>query len=527
MSINPLQYELFRIAAIPTALALSVLFGLTLTRPLRSNPVSRLFRAYTLIVIAYLVVNTLELSSQTEQDSLFWARAVYLFLPFLPLLWFGYAFSLRKMLRPSNYLALLPLLIIPIVTAVFAYSPKGSRYLWQSVEFVRVGEFLVSIKTYGTWFYVFITYVYTLTLGGLVLVLRSSYSAQPYYKRQAFYIIAGIAMPIIANFLYLVKDYIGLEKDYSALAFALSAFTLFYAIYRLDTFSLAPIARDRLVEVLEDGILVFDSHLRVIDGNPAASKLLGLSASLVGKGIDRDNPDDAPLPPKAARAIIGGAETVLSLGEGEALRHLRLSMTDLSVLGKKLCRLVLLRDETELRTVLKRVEELARRDSLTGLANHRTFMETARTCLSIAYRYGEPTSFAMFDLDNFKLINDCRGHAVGDAVLVRFAALLSERLRDADFAGRLGGDEFAVMFPQTDAAGAAAVCERLRGEFKALVFHGNDREDDNFSASISVGISSLAPGTGGLDELMAAADAALYEAKNGGRDRTGVDPSAV
>ncbi len=152
-------------------------------------------------------------------------------------------------------------------------------------------------------------------------------------------------------------------------------------------------------------------------------------------------------------------------------------------------------------------EERSSRDSLTNLANHRTFQEEIQREVARALRHGSPLSVAMVDVDDFKVVNDRAGHRHGDEMLVELgAALDSGRLTDRAF--RIGGDEFALILPQTDREGAAAAAEWLRAT-AAVRLPGT---------TISIGLATLGP-EGDANVLRDQADAALYEAKRLGRDR--------
>ena len=170
----------------------------------------------------------------------------------------------------------------------------------------------------------------------------------------------------------------------------------------------------------------------------------------------------------------------------------------------------------ELQQAYGRAREQARTDDLTKLANRRAFVELGRAALDQAKRYNRPLSLVLFDIDHFKRVNDSRGHAAGDEVLRRVAALVASAVRASDTAGRLGGEEFGVLLPETPLAEARLFAERLREGIRAQAITHDGAE---MHVSCSFGVAQAGPQTTTLDGLLGAADAALYRAKQSGRDR--------
>lgn len=155
----------------------------------------------------------------------------------------------------------------------------------------------------------------------------------------------------------------------------------------------------------------------------------------------------------------------------------------------------------------------ALRDPLTGLYNRRYMEDALQRAAGLAERDGQKLSVIMIDLDHFKRLNDQFGHAKGDSVLRDAAAVLLHRLRETDIACRYGGEELLVVMPNCDADAASLKAEQLRQGIQAL------SEPNGAQVSASLGVATLAGGPTSIRDFLAAADAALYKAKQEGRNR--------
>jgi diguanylate cyclase (GGDEF)-like protein len=162
-------------------------------------------------------------------------------------------------------------------------------------------------------------------------------------------------------------------------------------------------------------------------------------------------------------------------------------------------------------------------DSLTGLANRRSFLERADRLAARGAADAAPLSVLVIDLDKFKSINDGHGHAAGDAVLRVFAQVARKVVRPNDVVGRLGGEEFAVLLSGTDAQAALIIAERIRRGFQqAAEFVDGVPVRATLSAGVASGSASI-----GVEMLIRAADGALYVAKQNGRNRVELVPSSL
>jgi diguanylate cyclase (GGDEF)-like protein len=173
----------------------------------------------------------------------------------------------------------------------------------------------------------------------------------------------------------------------------------------------------------------------------------------------------------------------------------------------------------ELKAANEMLSELAFRDGLTGLYNHRYFQEQMDKEVSRAMRYKRDLALILFDLDHFKKVNDEYGHPIGDRVLKETATIVLDTIRASDLPARYGGEEFAVVVPETDMKGVVILAERLR---KRIADKQVEVDGQRPSFTISLGVTIWEPGNGATDKaaMIRAADKALYQSKKTGRNKT-------
>jgi len=178
---------------------------------------------------------------------------------------------------------------------------------------------------------------------------------------------------------------------------------------------------------------------------------------------------------------------------------------------------IFMRDITHQKRTEEQLLHEATHDALTGLHNRRYFMDRLRGILSSANRYNFPVSLCVCDLDDFKQINDTHGHLAGDDVLATFGRIITEELRSNDIAGRYGGDEFWVILPHTEPEVAVVSIERIGSRIEKHIFQ--DSEGAPFSVAATFGIAGATPERRTEQQLLVAADQALYQGKQSGGAR--------
>jgi two-component system, cell cycle response regulator len=167
--------------------------------------------------------------------------------------------------------------------------------------------------------------------------------------------------------------------------------------------------------------------------------------------------------------------------------------------------------------MVKKLEELATTDGLTGLLNKRAMLDMASQKVAAATRFSRHLSVLVTDIDFFKKVNDVHGHDVGDVVIRGMGEILRRAKRTTDAVARFGGEEFVVICEETDAKGAMLLAERVRKEVEAKAF---PTHDGPLKVTCSVGVATFPEAGRDWDALFRAADAALYTSKKSGRNRS-------
>ena len=161
---------------------------------------------------------------------------------------------------------------------------------------------------------------------------------------------------------------------------------------------------------------------------------------------------------------------------------------------------------------IERERQLSRKDFLTGAENARSFYELAGDELERARRYSRPLTLAYFDVDNFKTVNDTRGHRTGDELLKACVATMQANVRNIDIVARLGGDEFAILLPETDRSGTEVVLTRVRQALDEMA------TANAWPISFSIGSLTYEALPESLDQLIQGADRLMYDVKHNGKN---------
>lgn len=526
-----LQYKIFLVMAPVIIVCLILIFGM-IYRVRLTAPTATPLLWLCLLLLGFIVCNSLEQILTTPEGTVLFAKTAYLFFTAIPVAWI--VFALRYTGRDDWFKRryLIFLMILPVIADGLAFTNELHGLIWRKVAYVPVGDLLTMRVEHGFGFYVVVAYIYLFLFAGALLIFREFLRSPQIYKRQASWVVAGVVIPVAFNTIYIFRLVPGLVKDYTCLGLFFSIVCFYIGIFRYRLLELLPIARAMIIEQMKDGVIILRSDMTILDLNLQAKTVIGATGDLVGKPFDLLD-SVCPVLVRACRERIAGQKSkkigvaaspyLIESAPGREQQYLDIECVNILKNEKSIGHLITLHDVTERIKLIKRVEELARTDELTGLFNRRHFMEIYARELDRCNRYQKPLSLAILDIDYFKSINDAYGHPSGDRVLAALGQGLPTLLRSADTVARLGGEEFGVLMPETDEEEAWAVCRRLQEAVAKLqIVIGRPSSPDgeaHLFVTVSIGVAGAKPDADREGVLFEQADKALYRAKNAGRNQ--------
>jgi diguanylate cyclase (GGDEF)-like protein/PAS domain S-box-containing protein len=476
-----------------------------------------------------------------EETKLFWARVEYLGIVSVPVAWLLFALQYTGYKRVRMRRFVLSLLVVPALTLLLVWTNDLHGLIWSHTGLKPIGEVPVLDLEYGYWFWFHTGYSYLLMALGTLRLIRFYINSRGVYRKQIRTVLLGMFIPWLGNVLY-ISQIDQFPYDLSPFAFLIAGIIATWSFLRLQFLDILPLARDAILDRMQDGVMVLDARNRILDINPAAQAIIGLDpAQVLGRDAELAFADYAGLvqrflPMKAGIEVVtGGAE------ESPQYWEVRVSSLQ-DPNGHFAGRLVVLHDVTELQLAKlalqtsnielesrvhertaeleaanEKLRETALHDSLTGLPNRRLFMDHLENAFDrMSRRAGVSAAVLFMDLDRFKTINDNLGHARGDAFLSIIGSRLKNGMRAGDTVARIGGDEFAVLLEDIQEIGEALqIAERLQQELAAPT----NLDGHEVFTTASIGIARATADYHHPDDLLRDADIAMYRAKAKGRGR--------
>lgn len=476
----------------------------------KNDRTSKYFSFFSLSITFYSFGYAMELYSNSLSHMLFWNLVQYVGLPFLPALWIMFTIEYNN--KRIRNITKLSLFVIPILTFIFRYTSNINHLYYLSVQFTTNHYFPVLYIMKGPWYWVHVIFITSCFIVSNYLYFDMFYrKSTGSIRRQSLFMLIASFLPWVS----LVLDLLNLSPldiDYGPFAITSSVLLFFIAFLRYQFLNIKPLARDKVFESTDDGIIVLDMNYNIIDFNPSAASICSaLRENVIGKNV---------------REVIGEHEGLVNSIQNfvEAQCDLKEPKGNFKVSTVKIVEpndrevgyIVTLTDITKYMDTMEELNHIASRDALTGVFNRRYFVELSTHELEKSKRYHQPLSMIILDLDFFKQINDNYGHQAGDAVLQEVAGICRNSIRSTDILGRYGGEEFVIFLPETTLEDCQMIANRILTNIEAAeVFY----EEKCIKATASLGITGVNSATvESLDYFLKYADAALYQAKSDGRN---------
>jgi diguanylate cyclase (GGDEF)-like protein/PAS domain S-box-containing protein len=494
----------------------------------RRDPVARWFAATLAALTIWAGAYCFEILAVGVQDKIFFANVQFLGIATVSVCWWE---MIRRYLdlREIPKAVTVALWLIAAATIIVAFANPG--HIFRGVPSIVSGEapFPILHADYGPWYsWVLIPETGILNAIVLFLLARAAIRAKRFYRRQFALLFFALFVPLLGSAMYVLGLSVWPDYNLTVALSGLSGLLMGVGLFRWRLFSIIPLAHDRVIETMTDGVIVADREDRIIDLNGSAERIMNLRRDDVfGRAASEvlasypvllevlASPDGDPVGASRHDMVIrrNGIASYFALSSSKITgRH-----------GDPLGSTVIMHDITQRVRLFEQARELANKDDLTGLPNRRHFFELTTREFDRARRYHKPLSLLVFDVDHFKQVNDTYGHRTGDRLLRDLAQACRRELRSSDVIGRVGGEEFAVLLPETELDVATEVAHRLREATESIrVASDQDERRDSATVTISVGVAQLEGGRQGdsetLDSLYERADRALYRAKGLGRN---------
>lgn len=478
----------------------------------RISPCGKIFAVLMLMTSIYSLGYAFEISSNSLQEVVFWLRFQYIGISFIPTLWLIFSLkflSLDKWLKKQTIFVMFSLSFITFIL----HNTNQYHYLYyNSITINIIDSVTITSIERGFWYHIHMWYTNLSLLIGNILYINAVIKSPSTYKSQYMIIAIASFFPWAGCILY----FTGISPfgiDLTPISMLFMNILSLYALFSFGLLDIIPIARDTIFDNMQDMTLVFDKYNRLVDYNMAAKELMGDRKGLIGASAECILKDY----PELLGCVISNKYEYLEVKTNHSNRKsYRVSITPLKDHQlKNIGKILVFNDITQHNNLLEKLHYYATADALTGLYNRSYFFDLAAELIN--KKSESPVSFIIFDLDDFKNINDTYGHQAGDAVLESVAKVFKDSLRKNDIIGRYGGEEFVVLLLDTKLDEASTLAERIRESIEQakIEYLGNI-----ITVTGSLGISCAeGPYRARLDNLVRDADNALYEAKIRGKNK--------
>lgn len=409
--------------------------------------------------------------------------------------------------------------VIWFVLLLFIIVVPEPNYFWgEPVLYLTEGSIPIVDYNYGPLFnYLFIPFAYILYLTSFYIFVKGLASRRKFYKMQILLIGIGALLPAVSNILYVLNISFVPHVNFTTVWISISALMIGFALYRYRYLDVNPVPREKLLESITDGIVVIDYNYRLLDINYAAKNLLSIKDTVVGETADEVLPEKMM---SFLRPLLTREGCTLHLLRYEdKVFDVRISpLTKIG--GAQSGYLIMFHDITEREVLHQKIKEKAKLDPLTQILNRRELFNRIEKERSEVKNEKIPLSILMMDIDHFKMINDTYGHEAGDRTIEKIVESVESIIGSHQIFGRYGGDEFVIALKNTPSSIALRIARDIHNK---VATNSIVSRNASFNVHLSIGVITVGgdddiPLPDSSDALVALADAALYRAKEKGRN---------
>lgn len=475
---------------------------------------------YTTVQAIYIFAHAFEMTSDTLVEVKRWTILEYIGITAAPAI--GLLIVMQYVGFNLTRKRVGALFLIPAITFVMVVTNDYHHLFYKDIYFREFAPFPTADIIIGQYYIVHGAYTFGCMLAAVVLLLRRWRQTKKAYRLQLVTLITGQLMPMTGAFIYLM----GLTPygiDPVPMILCVTSAMYIWAIVSTRMLTVIPIAKDRIFESMREGAVVLDFADRLVDFNGTISSMFpGLTTDMLGLTLDEAWIRLSGTPFPVVRSQDGAQEEfVWCAADGKDFFYQIRSSVIWGRRGETIGSLLMLIDVTEQKLLQDQLKQLAYYDGLTKLLNRTEFIHRSKVVLEEAQDSKDPTSILLFDIDQFKHINDTYGHDVGDLAIqhvVAIARRIEAQMPDVLIA-RYGGEEFVIALPSCSLDHAALVAEGIRTQLAAELMSGSY---GSIAVTASFGLSQASNRGDTLEMLLKHADMALYQAKRAGRNQVRV-----
>jgi diguanylate cyclase (GGDEF)-like protein len=463
--------------------------------------------------VLYILGYAFEITANDFDSAFIGLITEYISYPFISPLVFLYAVSHVR--KKTTRLFRIAIFIIPLAQSVLAITSMSHSLYYKSMEYSPPPP-IAAMRVDGTvLYYICFAYIFLLLFGSSFLLVQSAIKQKGTKRYVELATAIAFLVPVVMTSLY-VFDLTPWNYDLTPVFLFITCLIVIICTIKYNYLHFLPLVTSQMVNEMRDAFVVLDAEGGYISSNIAAKKLFNfLNTMEFGDEIPEEQQE-------YFRTY--GSEFEFSITENNQKTFYKASVGFIKKREKIVCLTFVYYNITNTKKLINELNRKASYDALTGVFNRGTLMQSLEVVCEKSRSKNISAAVLMLDIDHFKKVNDTYGHQCGDETLKEVTRCVTSRLRKSDVFGRYGGEEFCAVIGGVDKDIAMTVAESIRKIIEKTPF---TFEDQTFSVTVSIGVSIINPKEEKtVEELIAEADNALYEAKNTGRNRCVLNSSA-